>query len=484
MNELGQANFNAFYHDTPLPIPGWDIVEQKRWQQGGEAAVRKFLEGNGLTAEELEKAWLQVAPSTRTREWDQMAPLLNAILLSRLSTQGSPEVDPEPGKWEYASGEKATDNGWKAKGTWRKLVVEPYRWVEMSERDSFTDGLSYRRPIPRQPAGEVKDGNTPITDAWVMRNFSWALVGECSVKMAVNFARSIEHQLTTAHSQLEAHKAELAEARREVEEKEKTIRTVSTNFVSAHQQLRQTERERDNLKAECGNCEDNIREKNRELSDLTNRHQQQQETIRRLEKERDEQTEYAFKANVELDKANKELTRLQSQLSARQGCGALTAEQVYNAHRYGPIFASCQPELWEKYRKIADRLNALLQPVWHKIVPGDPATYPKESDGDRKGEVVTFTEESGAYVDGWNTIAHDVTHWRPTNLPTEQKVEDEAKNAEVLKHLFKELEKARARVSTYTPEQRAELEREARAIIEESRNAIASQGAGKEGKQS
>ena len=518
-NQLGKANFEGYYKDYPEPVPHWGVTNQKRWQQGGEAAVRKFLE-NGLTTDEFINLGMLAIHRQKMEH-------IRKCLLSRLAApmQGSPEVAPEP-EWEEAYGDVAKANGWRwqeteAKsmtGKWHPMdLMYPFQdgrlyrrlkrptspkptsaprietpageveWEEATGIEAklnhwdnktaewkhpsghwlasdlkqfplgwnFNDGDEYRRPIPRQPAGEVK-----MSIHTAIRMACESLVSSRDF-LAATIIRSmpLEHAkaLEAARSQIEALQAELAEARREVEQqKQHVLKYGVVEGKNAHGWKH-------------------------DFDDLTTRNQHQQETIGRLEKERDEQAEYAFKANVELDKANKELTRLQSQLSAPGG-GTLTAEQVYEAQNPGLKFTDAQPLVTAKYIRVADRLNALLQPVWRKIVPGYPATYPKESDGESlNGSVLVAYANGYAFTVPWNGISNFplIVAWmRIPNLPTEQKAEDEPLVTQLEDSLRCVLPMAKGWCKEHNVGSNQRIVEQAEARLR------ASQGAGKEGKQS
>jgi len=471
-NQLGKANFEGYYKDYPEPVPHWPATNQKRWQTGAGNAIRKFLEGNGLTTDEFINLGML---ATHRQKMEH----IRKCLLSRLAApmQGSPEVAPEP-EWEEAYGDVAKANGWRwqeteAKsmtGKWHPMdLMYPFQdgrlyrrlkrptspkptsaprietpageveWEEATGIEAklnhwdnktaewkhpsghwlasdlkqfplgwnFNDGDEYRRPIPRQPAGEVKMSiHTAIRMACESLVSSRDVLGATIIRsMPLEHAKALE----AARSQIEALQAELAEARREVEQqKQHVLKYGVVEGKNAHGWKH-------------------------DFDDLTTRNQQQQETISRLEKERDDlKNDKAFiqgqleQSREFVAEGKAKIASLQSQLSARGG-GTLTAEDVEEA--VTPYMAAYP----ERCKDIADSLNALLSNPWHKIVPGDPATYPKESDGESlNGSVLVAYANGYTFTVPWNGISNFplIVAWmRIPNLPSEQKAEDEAMKA-------------------------------------------------------
>lgn len=69
------------------------------------------------------------------------------------------------------------------------------------------------------PVAGTPPTKTPLTDAWVMANFSWMLVGNCSVKQAVDFARSLESKLAVANAEITRLMLELEAVRNKLDDR-------------------------------------------------------------------------------------------------------------------------------------------------------------------------------------------------------------------------------------------------------------------------
>jgi len=565
-NQLGKANFEGYYKDYPEPVPYWPTVNQKNWQAGGEAAVKVFIaevyralrwttiadedsekgihallsrlaapmQGSPEVAPESEweeaygdvaKAngwrWQETEAKSMTGKWhpmDLMYPFQDGRLYRRLKR---PASAPEPTSTSHIE-PPAVGVEWKElpqgtkveQGDQKRNAVSRYgepivwgEWKEVPEEDIgktlMNDRVQLRRPIPRQPAGEVKDEPKQVFGVWIAAHnrfccpkcggshfgstlqkgdsFSLITARQCHDEfskgchwsgpyyfpsdLASLARRALDDQalLTTAHSQIEAHKAELAEARREVEELKKEVQSFVTlayklvpmadGMPGAYQRLGILGAEHKQYKSNAEYLAKELKVWEDKCNSITTRNQQAQETIRRLEKELGNRCEHCG-------------AKLYSGPPDCPGCGA----------------PNCCPQCCkilnlederDDLKKELTRLQSLVTWVDCKV------RMPEEKDGDRNGcvewLVKTGVKGTTVYSRFWQiseqaSRINEYTHWRPTNLPplpSPQDGRDEAMKA------------AWTKFCNENPTLTSPLHR-----VGFEAGYIASQGAGKEGKQS
>lgn len=458
----GQTLFHKLGKVNEVGISLWEYLSPEvkvEWENAAQAVL--FDHKLRITAKQLRLADGEAKDADRY--WQDFADSLNA-LLSHKSPDGGEE------EWEEARGWKANYAGWDrdecevklSSGTWAKCA-------ERASNHKFVDGGIYRRPRQAkeesQPQGErailrasqstsnKRDMGSPVADSQPRGGQEMATPEKSKtiVQLCSEIAKQ-EGELNATKRERDEARAQLVEMEKDRDEMKIAARCNLNNFrylakdqKLKFKQIEELQSQLTTAKAEVERlkkCNDEFAENCVEWS---NKSEKDRAEIKRLHVEFENCRVKIERLTMERDHS------IAREMSLRQTQGGrLSPDVVVEEIIKGGIgimsYEGMGNEGKSRWFQITERLNSHLTSPWTAIT--GPETLPKESDGDRNGEVLFERDNGVRIVDNYTANNPHYKFWMPVPpLPTPEpeQVEDDAQLG-LVKRLCNEVDNLRVKL--------------------------------------